>query len=65
MNTVHLIGAEDVRSAGNSMRQAADDMRRAASQMSDAFESHQRFLTNWLQDIQSVMEKKDEKHSPL
>lgn len=31
MEHIHLIGAEDVRTGGNTMRDAADEMRRAAN----------------------------------
>lgn len=55
---VTLLGAEQVQSAGNSMRTAADEMKRAASEMSYAFENHQRFLSQWLIDLQITMEKK-------
>jgi len=36
MEYIHLIGAEQVQSAGVSMRSSADDMRRAASDMLEA-----------------------------
>lgn len=45
---VHLLGAEDVRAAGNAMRSAADDMRQAASSIDSVLERHQRFLDDWL-----------------
>lgn len=42
MEHVMLVGAEDVRSAANSMRAAAEDMRRAASEISEAMHLQQR-----------------------
>lgn len=45
---VTLLGAEDVRAAGNAMRSAADDMRSAASSIDNALDRHQRFLDDWL-----------------
>jgi hypothetical protein len=54
---VHLIGAEDIRSAGNSMRSAADDMRSAASSIDSSFDRHQRFLDDWLQRFEAALER--------
>lgn len=60
----YLHGAEDVRSAASSMRSAADTMSSAASSMQDAanrirdtnFEQ-QRFLTEWLDRLEAIVEK--------
>lgn len=53
---VTLLGAEDVRAAASTMSSAASEMQRAASNVSDAFEAHQRFLTDWLQDFQTILD---------
>lgn len=45
---VHLVGAEDVRSAGSTMRSAAHEMQSAASSIAYSLECHQRFLDDWL-----------------
>lgn len=58
---VTLMGTEDVRSAGSQMRSAAEDMKRAASQIESAFETHERFLTNWLMDFRQALEPAKEK----
>jgi hypothetical protein len=55
MNSMHLIGAEDVRVAGNRMTEAASYMQLAASSISHAFEAHERFLTNWLAELDGVL----------
>jgi hypothetical protein len=52
---VHLIGADDVRSAGHTMSSAADRMQQAASSIAYAFESHQRFLDDWLLRLQATL----------
>lgn len=57
MNSVHLIGAEEVSRAASNMRSAADEMSRAASNISHSLEMHQRFLDDWLQRLTEVMEK--------
>lgn len=55
---IHLIGAEDVRSAGHQMACAASDMNRAASNFESVFEGHQRFMDDWLQRLENVLEDK-------
>lgn len=45
---MHLVGAEQVQNAANTMRSAAETMSRAASEISSALERHQRFLEDWL-----------------
>ena len=44
MDSIHLIGADDVRSAGNTMKHAAENMQSAANSMAEA---HDRFLLNF------------------
>lgn len=48
MQTVILIGAEDVSRAGYVIRDAAQTMSGAASTMSESLERHQRFMEDWL-----------------
>lgn len=57
MQTVHLIGAEDVSRAASTMRSAADDMRSAAGSIDSALERHQRFLDDWLQRAEALVER--------
>jgi hypothetical protein len=52
-----LIGAEDVRSAGHTMARAAETMSSAASTIDGALERHQRFLDDWLQRLEHVVER--------
>jgi hypothetical protein len=59
MESILLIGAEDVRSAANTMCSAAEDMQRAASNISHALEMHHRFMDEWLQRFQAVVESKN------
>ncbi|RVD44916.1 hypothetical protein EN742_00800 [Mesorhizobium sp. M4A.F.Ca.ET.020.02.1.1] len=54
---MHLIGAEDVRSAGSAMRSAAEDMRSAAFSIDSALDRHQRFLDDWLQRLEAALER--------
>lgn len=52
---VHLIGAEQVQSAANSMNHAADQMRSAANTMLDAVESQRRFMDDWLERLAALL----------
>lgn len=64
METVHLIGAEDVRSAGNTISGAADEMKRAAGNIDYALQQHQRFMDDWLQRFEAVVDKLAEAKQP-
>ena len=56
---VHLIGAEDVRSAGSAMRAAAEDMKRAAASIEESLHRHRMFLDDWLFRLENMIEKGD------
>lgn len=55
MEHVLLVGAEQVQSAGVSMRGAAEEMRQAAMSISGSFERHQQFMDGWLQRLEQVL----------
>ncbi len=55
MDSVYLIGAEDVKNAGYVFQGAATDMRNAASWMAEALQQHQRFLDDWLARFEVVV----------
>ncbi len=55
MDRIHLIGSEDVGRAGSSMLSAAETMNRAASQMEDTMFRNQRFMEQWLIDLERIM----------
>ncbi len=54
---ITLLGAEQVQSAANTMTRAAESMQSAANNMQYAHEQHQRFLDDWLQRYQQLLEK--------
>lgn len=54
---MHLIGADDVRSAAGTMAQAARDMQRAAASISDALESQRRYMEEWIGRFESVVKE--------
>lgn len=53
---VTLIGAEEVSRAGYAMRDAASTMQSAASFISHSLEAHQRFLENWLNELNGTLQ---------
>lgn len=53
---VTLMGAEQVQSAARTISAAADTMRSAASEMDSALDRHHRFMDDWLQRFQGVLE---------
>ena len=53
---ITLMGAEQVSSAGHTMRSAAEQMGRAASEMDSALHRHQQFLDDWLQRFERILE---------
>ena len=61
METVTLIGAEDVRRAASTMRGAAEEMTRAANTVYEALFQHQRFMEDWLVRFEAALEKQQEK----
>jgi hypothetical protein len=52
---VHLVGAEQVQSAAITMRSAAEEMSRATSQITYSLEAHQRFMTDWLVQLDGIL----------
>ena len=57
METMLLVGSEDVSRAGHNMCQAANEMLRAAMAIEDSFTRNQQFLDRWLQDLERVITK--------
>ena len=56
---ITLMGSEDVSRAGHRMQSAAEQMSRAASTIDDALFRHQRFLDEWIQRLEAVMQAKE------
>jgi len=57
METIHLIGAEDVRAAGSAMRSAAADMNRAAASIDESLSRHHNFLDDWLSRLEQILKE--------
>ena len=55
MEMVHLIGAEQVQSAGRMIQEAANGMQRSASTIDEALRQHQRFLDQWLDQFTAAL----------
>ncbi len=56
---ITLLGAEDVRSAGSSMRSAASDMVRAASSIEDSLHRQRLFLDDFLMRLEHLLKEKN------
>jgi len=54
---ITLLGAEQVQSAGCSMRDAGVRMQSAASSIEDSIQRHERFLDDWLTRFEIVVDK--------
>ncbi len=54
---ITLLGAEDVRSAGSSIREAAESMKQAAASFDDSLFRHRRFLDDWLLRFEEIMKR--------
>ena len=52
---IHLVGSEEVMRAGHQMERAAHAMNHAVSQIADALVRHERFMTEWLDRLESVL----------
>lgn len=58
---ITLLGADDVRQAGNTISRAAVDMNHAAGQLEGSFQRFYQFMDDWLYRFQEIMEKSNEK----
>lgn len=63
MDNVHLIGADDVRSAGHTMKQAAENMQSAANSIAEANDrmllNLQGILDQFISEVRGVMQEAD------
>jgi len=57
MSNTWLLGAEDVRSAGNTIKSAAEDMNRAANSISDSLTDYKGFMDDWLVRLSILLEE--------
>jgi len=54
--TITLVGAEDVQTAGHNMERAAIEMTRAASHLAESLAEHHRWADDWLLRLAAVLE---------
>ena len=55
MDTMILVGADDVRVGGSAVREAAREMSVAAGRIEYALQQHERFLTDWLIQFRDIL----------
>ena len=57
MNTMYLVGTEEVQRAAQSMRVAADTMRAAADNLDSSLERHRQYLDEWLVRLEAAIDR--------
>ena len=57
METIHLMGADDVHRAGHTIAGAAETMKQTMGTLDDILFRHQRFMDDWLQRLTDLMEE--------
>jgi hypothetical protein len=57
MDSIQLIGSDDVRRAGHNIQSAAEDMKRAADIIDSALMTHRQYLEDWITRFEQVIEK--------
>ena len=55
---VTLLSAEEVSRAASNMSSAAADMQRAASTMQSVFDQQERFMNDWLQRLDVMLQER-------
>ena len=58
MESINLLGADDVSRAGRTIASAAEDMRRATGHMDEALQRHETFLDDWLIRFEDILKTK-------
>lgn len=56
METMHLIGSEEVSRAGHNMQAAAESIRHSANQISDALERHAQRMQEALATLETILD---------
>ena len=56
MESMYLHGAEDVAQAGRNVAGGAEVIRSAVSNLEDITSRHQRFMDDWLDRLESILE---------
>ena len=54
---ITLLGAEDVRAAGSSMKSAAETIRQAAGSLEDSLFRHRQFMDEWMCRLETLKEE--------
>ena len=60
MDNIILIGAEDIRAGGNSVREGAREMRGVVAEIEIIFRRHEQFLDEWLLRFEKTIESLQE-----
>ncbi len=58
MDSLYLVGSEDVKNAGYAMKEAATEMKNASSWILEALQQHQQFLDDWLMRFETILKER-------
>ena len=64
METMILVGTEQVQTAANTMREAAHTMGNVSGNLQVVLEANQRFLDDWLLRFEQAMERDRSERQP-
>lgn len=59
MDSIYLQGSEDVLRASRSMSSSADAIQSASNNLSQSLYDHERFLTEWLDRLESILKENE------
>lgn len=59
MESISLMGSEEVSRAGRNMVSAASDMQRAAATIDESLRRHETFLDDWLLRFEEILKKEE------
>ena len=62
MDTVLLVGAEQVQSASHTIREAAHSMKQTASHIDYLLQQQRQFLDDWLLRFENILKDSNELH---
>ncbi len=58
---ITLIGVEGIKAAAGTIREASVEIQRAVSAIDYALQRHERFLTDWLFNFETIMKTQPER----
>lgn len=63
MQTIYLMGAENVARAGHQLAAAASEMSRAAASMEETLHRHRQMMDDWLNRLEQILKEAHERRA--